>query len=297
MSLNSYFAGLDDSLEKIVSEVLKCDYKATEPSELSCEGVLVYFTVTGDIKGDFCVVFDHPEPASKQFLLITVGDSEAAEAEESCQEIANQITGRILGVMSENGAEIEITYPGKVAPKRDSMQTITAVDGECGLIGLSFIAEEEEVQTEESGADEDDFLTSDEEFPAEEEVVEKKPRVLIVDDSPVMCAFLEKIFLENGFEVAGKAADGMEALELFDQTDPDVVTLDIVMPKLKGTEVLQKILSKRPDAAVVMASSVSDAKTVMSCLKMGAKRYIIKPYDKKAVIGAVEKALGLNMGN
>ena len=71
---------------------------------------------------------------------------------------------------------------------------------------------------------------------------------------------------------------------MFEKFDPDLVTLDIVMPKLKGTEVLKRIIELRPDATVVMASSVSDARTVMNCLKMGAKRYIVKPYDRTAVI-------------
>jgi len=122
-----------------------------------------------------------------------------------------------------------------------------------------------------------------------------KKTVLIVDDSPVMCSFLKKIFEESGYEVAGIAHDGAEAVEKFEQVRPDVVTLDIIMPKLKGTEVLKQILEKEPDAKVVMASSVSDAKTVMQCLKIGAKRYIIKPYDREAVMTAVEKALGLGV--
>jgi two-component system chemotaxis response regulator CheY len=117
--------------------------------------------------------------------------------------------------------------------------------------------------------------------------------VLIVDDSPVMCSFLKKIFEESGYKVAGIAHDGAEAVEKFEQVNPDLVTLDIIMPKLKGTEVLRQILEKEPAAKVVMASSVSDAKTVMHCLKIGAKRYIIKPYDREAVMHAVEKALGL----
>ncbi|MHC4884260.1 MAG: response regulator, partial [Planctomycetota bacterium] len=123
---------------------------------------------------------------------------------------------------------------------------------------------------------------------------EAKARVLIVDDSPVMQAFLEKIFRENGYEVVGTASDGVEAIELFESTRPDLMTLDIIMPKLKGTEVLERILESHPEAKVVMASSVSDARTVMKCLKIGAKRYILKPYDGDAVIEAVEKALNLS---
>ena len=117
--------------------------------------------------------------------------------------------------------------------------------------------------------------------------------VLIVDDSQVMRNMLAKFFRENGFDVVGMAKDGLEALELFDQLNPDLTTLDIVMPKMRGTEVLERIMEKRPEAAIVMATSVSDARTVMKCLKIGAKQYIIKPYDQAKVMAAIKKALDM----
>jgi two-component system chemotaxis response regulator CheY len=118
-------------------------------------------------------------------------------------------------------------------------------------------------------------------------------RVLIVDDSPIMRQMLVKIFTEEGFSVAGEAADGAEALELFESLQPDLTTLDIVMPKMRGIEVLERIMAKRPEAKIIMASSVSDARTVMHCLKMGAKQYIVKPYDESKIMVAVKKALDL----
>jgi putative ABC transport system ATP-binding protein len=86
---------------------------------------------------------------------------------------------------------------------------------------------------------------------------------------------------------------GREIMELFDELKPELTTLDIVMPKLRGTEVLERLLEKYPDSKIIMASSVSDARTVMHCLKVGAKQYIIKPYDEEKVMSAVRKALEL----
>jgi two-component system chemotaxis response regulator CheY len=117
--------------------------------------------------------------------------------------------------------------------------------------------------------------------------------VLIVDDSPVMRQMLYKLFHSQGFEVVGQARDGEEALALFEELQPELTTLDIVMPKLRGTEVLERLLGKYPAAKIIMASSVSDARTVMHCLKVGAKQYIIKPYDEEKVMSAVRKALDL----
>ncbi|MDR1085687.1 MAG: response regulator [Deltaproteobacteria bacterium] len=117
--------------------------------------------------------------------------------------------------------------------------------------------------------------------------------VLIVDDSPVMRQMLCKLFSSQGFNVVGQAADGEEALELFEKLRPELTTLDIVMPKMRGTEVLEIILTKYPDSNIIMASSVSDARTVMHCLKIGAKQYIVKPYDEDKVMAAVRKALNI----
>ena len=116
-------------------------------------------------------------------------------------------------------------------------------------------------------------------------------RILIVDDSPIMRQMLVKIFSDEGFEVVGEAADGAEAMTLFEELRPDLTTLDIVMPKMRGIEVLEQIMAKYPDSRIIMASSVSDARTVMHCLKMGAKQYITKPYDEAKIMAAVKKAL------
>ncbi|MDR2351707.1 MAG: response regulator [Deltaproteobacteria bacterium] len=118
--------------------------------------------------------------------------------------------------------------------------------------------------------------------------------VLIVDDSPVMRQMLYKLFQSQGFNVVGQACDGEEALTLFDELKPELTTLDIVMPKLRGTEVLERLMDKYPNSKIIMASSVSDARTVMHCLKIGAKQYIIKPYDEEKVMSAVQKALDLS---
>jgi len=118
-------------------------------------------------------------------------------------------------------------------------------------------------------------------------------RVLIVDDSPIMRQMLVKIFSDEGFAVVGEAADGVEAVAKFEELKPDLTTLDIVMPKMRGTEVLERLMGQYPEASIIMASSVSDARTVMQCLKMGAKQYITKPYDEAKIMNAVKKALGL----
>lgn len=204
-------------------------------------------------------------------------------------EITNIIAGQFTGRAENVNCTLEIADPGAIISAADFLAnhpepTITeamylscgSVDDAKGVVWACtyFRLAPTKVETE-AVVDASDDRTS----------------VLIVDDSPVMRAFLEKTFKEAGYNVVGAAADGVEAIEKFVATQPDIMTLDIIMPKMRGTEVLNRIMEGYPEAKVIMASSVSDAKTVMQCLKIGAKRYIMKPYDKDAVLQAVEKVL------
>lgn len=121
--------------------------------------------------------------------------------------------------------------------------------------------------------------------------VNSKLRVLIVDDSSVMRRLLVRIFTDRGFEVVGEAADGLEAVEKFEELKPDLTTLDIVMPRMRGTEALEILMQRHPEARIIMASSISDARTVVHCLKVGARQYITKPYDEEKIMAAVQRSL------
>ena len=116
-------------------------------------------------------------------------------------------------------------------------------------------------------------------------------KVLIADDSSLMRALLTKILETNNIEVIAQATNGKEAVDLFEKHQPHLMTLDIEMPLKKGTEVLKELIEKYPDANIIMVSSLSDARVIMQCLKTGAKRYIVKPFDEKSVIDAIGKVI------
>tara|TARA_B100000959_G_scaffold239618_1_gene260362 strand:- start:1878 stop:2249 length:372 start_codon:yes stop_codon:yes gene_type:complete len=116
-------------------------------------------------------------------------------------------------------------------------------------------------------------------------------KAVIADDSPLMRAMMTKILQENNIEVLAEATNGEEAVKLFEMHKPHLMTLDIEMPKKMGTEVLQELIEKYPDANIIMVSSLSDARVIMKCLKTGAKRYIVKPFDDKAVMDAIRKVI------
>ncbi|MEM8884748.1 MAG: response regulator [Planctomycetota bacterium] len=104
-------------------------------------------------------------------------------------------------------------------------------------------------------------------------------RMLIVDDALIMRKRIRDIAVEAGWEIAGEASNGEEALALYDEVHPDLVTLDIVMPKMDGVTALQRFLAADPDAKVIMISAVNQRDKLASCIEHGALDFIVKPFD------------------
>ena len=116
-------------------------------------------------------------------------------------------------------------------------------------------------------------------------------RVLIVDDALLIREMLRDILTEAGFAVAGEAANGVEAVERFRELEPDLVTLDIVMPRMSGLEALRELISLRPDACVVMCSALGQEPLVEEALAAGARDFIVKPFSESDVVTAIRRAV------
>lgn len=260
-----------------------------ERGRLLQDTTVTVYRFCGSLQGEIAVFYPAADRARLTGILLeqTLGsDTASVDGGEDgvCLEITNILLGHMTGRLGEMGEAVEICDPGVALPALDfASEHPGFTDG----TGVMFSLQPD------GGGDGCLHAWLHVGVSTGGGARSGGAKVLIVDDSPVMCAFLQKIFTENGYEVVGVAGDGVEAIEKFEETQPDLVTLDIIMPKMKGTEVLERILERKPDAKVVMASSVSDARTVMKCLKVGAKRYIIKPYDQGAVLDAVEKVMGL----
>ncbi|MFY9261629.1 MAG: response regulator transcription factor [Gallionella sp.] len=100
--------------------------------------------------------------------------------------------------------------------------------------------------------------------------------VLIADDEAHIRSLLNLIFTNLGAEVVGEASDGEEALSLYQQHQPDIVVLDINMPKLDGIHVLKQIMHINPKALVIMLTSLNAMSVVKECIDYGARNYILK---------------------
>jgi len=117
------------------------------------------------------------------------------------------------------------------------------------------------------------------------------PTVLITDDTLFMRATLRNILEKAGFEVVGEAADGEEAVELYRQLRPDVVTMDITMPKLDGIEAIKQIRREDPEARIVVCSAMGQKPLVIEAIRSGARDFIVKPFQPERVIEAVRAAI------
>jgi two-component system chemotaxis response regulator CheY len=114
-------------------------------------------------------------------------------------------------------------------------------------------------------------------------------RVLVADDARFMRQLIREIIEPEGFEVVGEAADGRAAVEEFQKLQPDLVTMDIVMPKRSGIDALKEILTLDAGAKVAMVSALGQEALVMEALQAGAADYIVKPFKPEAVIATLRK--------
>jgi two-component system chemotaxis response regulator CheY len=116
-------------------------------------------------------------------------------------------------------------------------------------------------------------------------------RVLIVDDSQVMREMISDILKGQGFEVAGEAKDGLEALDQYKKLKPDIVTMDVVMPKEHGIDAVKKIIAVDKNARIIIISGLYQKTLVMEALEAGASDYVIKPFEPSELVETVKKNL------
>lgn len=116
-------------------------------------------------------------------------------------------------------------------------------------------------------------------------------RVLIVDDAMIMRMRIKEIARDAGWEIAGEASNGEEGIALYRELRPDLMTLDIVMPKMDGVSVLRQIKQEHPAARIAMVSAVDQRGKLSECIRLGAVDFIVKPFDKARLKSFFDKYL------
>lgn len=117
-------------------------------------------------------------------------------------------------------------------------------------------------------------------------------RVLIVDDAAFMRMMLKNILTQNGYEVAGEASNGLEAVTLYKELKPDLVTMDITMPEMDGITAVKEIKKIDPEAKIIMCSAMGQQAMVIESIQAGARDFVVKPFQPDRVLEAVKKVLG-----
>lgn len=118
--------------------------------------------------------------------------------------------------------------------------------------------------------------------------------VLIVDDLAFIKIVLRDILEKSGFRVVGEASDGVQAIALYQDTRPDVVLMDITMPGMDGLTALKRIREIDPAARIIMCSALGQQRLIVQAIQLGAKDFIIKPFQSQRVVSALKKALDIS---
>lgn len=117
-------------------------------------------------------------------------------------------------------------------------------------------------------------------------------RILITDDALFMRVTLKNILTKQGYEIAGEATNGRESVELYQSTNPDLVTMDITMPEMDGISAVKEIRKIDSNACIIMCTAMGQKTMVMDAITAGAKDFIVKPFQPEKVLDAVKKQIG-----
>ena len=116
--------------------------------------------------------------------------------------------------------------------------------------------------------------------------------ILICDDAAFMRMMIKDILTKNGYNVVGEAENGVKAIEMYTETKPDLVLMDITMPEMDGIGALKGIRAKDPNASVIMCSAMGQQAMVIEAIQSGAKDFIVKPFQADRVLESIRKVLG-----
>jgi two-component system, chemotaxis family, chemotaxis protein CheY len=116
-------------------------------------------------------------------------------------------------------------------------------------------------------------------------------KLLIVDDSLIMRRAIERSLGRSHFTEVRTATTGVQAVDMFESYQPDVVTMDITMPDMDGLTAVDLILKRNPRATILVVSALADKATAVEAIKRGASGFLLKPITAESVHNALEDIL------
>ncbi len=122
----------------------------------------------------------------------------------------------------------------------------------------------------------------------------KQVTFVVVDDAVFMRTIIRKMIEQvDEYKVVGEASNGRDAIEAAAKYQPDIMTLDITMPELDGIQAVPEILKVSPKTRIIMVSAMGQQSMVIEAIKMGAKDFVIKPFEKSRVYQAIKNVLSV----
>jgi two-component system, chemotaxis family, chemotaxis protein CheY len=116
------------------------------------------------------------------------------------------------------------------------------------------------------------------------------PKILIVDDAEFLRLRISKMLTGDGYQVI-EAENGLKAIEAYQSQRPDLVLMDITMPEMDGLTALKQIRAFDSKAKVIMLTALGQESVVLEAIKSGARDFVVKPFERDRVIGAIQKLL------
>ena len=116
-------------------------------------------------------------------------------------------------------------------------------------------------------------------------------RILVADDASFMRQIIREILESDGHQIVAEASDGIQAVEEWKKHHPELVTMDIVMPRRSGIDAVRAIVAVDPTARVVMCSALGQETLVTEALQAGASDFIVKPFKPDAVLATLRRVL------
>jgi two-component system chemotaxis response regulator CheY len=114
-------------------------------------------------------------------------------------------------------------------------------------------------------------------------------KLLITDDALIIRTIIRDTAVEAGWDVVGEATNGQEAIDSYEKLQPDLVTLDIVMPEFDGLHGLRGIRGLNPNAKVVMVSALNQKEMLKEAFKLGATDFVCKPFDRSHLMETLDR--------
>jgi two-component system, chemotaxis family, chemotaxis protein CheY len=119
----------------------------------------------------------------------------------------------------------------------------------------------------------------------------KSFKLMIVDDSNIMRRRIERSQQFEELQLVGTAGNGLEALELFKKSDPDVVTMDLTMPQMDGIECIGRLVALKPAVRILVISALADKATAVEAMEKGANGFLNKPFTDRQLNEAIAELL------